>query len=242
MKDVVPAPIEPGLFTLRETATLARVSEDQVRRWVESGLVEPAKAEQQGAAQGLFFDEPGVLFFSLLGLPSGMIELTQEGRGRVARLLKESSPRRVLNLAPGPREAEGGAFEDADCWTRIHSDPEARRIWIERVQDKWTRYVSELVILDWERLIKKVGRLIDLYRAGRMRVQSNDAILGGEPVFKDTRLAVRHIGGMRMGGEPIARIREDYRCLSADDVAFAVLYTKANPVDGPKAGRRRARV
>ncbi|MGH7091658.1 MAG: hypothetical protein ACREFQ_22430 [Stellaceae bacterium] len=56
-----------------------------------------------------------------------------------------------------------------------------------------------------ERLIGKTGRLIDLYRAGRMRVQSGDAILGGEPVFKDTRLAVRHIGGMRMSGEPVAR-------------------------------------
>lgn len=230
------ATLDSSLFTLRETATLARISEGRVRREIDLGLIEAAKTEREGDARRLFFDEAGVLYFSLLGSPSGMIKLTPEGRRRVARFLKESSPCRLLQLPPGPHGFDGFEVADADCWGLIHANQKALRVWIERVGDEWARCLGDVVSLDWQRLIKKTGRRINLYRAGRMRVQSTDAILGGEPVFKDTRLAVRHIGAMRMGGEPTARIREDYRGLSADDVEFAVLYTKANPIHVPTAG------
>jgi uncharacterized protein (DUF433 family) len=86
-------------------------------------------------------------------------------------------------------------------------------------------------------LIEDVGPRIDLYREGLKRIHEDDEILGGEPAFKGTRLAVRHDGGMRAKGEPAERIIEDYPELTLDDVEFARLYTEAHPLVGrPKAG------
>jgi uncharacterized protein (DUF433 family) len=69
----------------------------------------------------------------------------------------------------------------------------------------------------------------DLYQKGLARIVSDAEILAGEPVFRGTRLSVRHIGGMRLNGEPAERIREDYPELSTEDVEFAAVYTAANP-------------
>jgi len=76
----------------------------------------------------------------------------------------------------------------------------------------------------------------DLYKKGLAKIVSDKKILGGEPVFQGTRLSVRHVGSMRLNGEPMERILEDYPDLSAEDIEFAVLYTAANPA----AGRTRA--
>jgi uncharacterized protein (DUF433 family) len=54
----------------------------------------------------------------------------------------------------------------------------------------------------------------------------------GRPKFAGTRLAVRHIGGTRIKGEPVERIIEDYPYLSPQEIGFAVLYTQANPLVG----------
>ncbi|MGH7091659.1 MAG: hypothetical protein ACREFQ_22435, partial [Stellaceae bacterium] len=140
---------EPDLFTLGETAILSRVGEDRIRREIDFGLIEAAKTEEEGAAERLFFDEPEILYLSLLGTSLGMIKLTREGRRRAAWLLKHSSPRRLLQLAPPLNDREGVVVKDADCWALIHSDQAARRRWIDRVRDEWARSVSDVVALDW---------------------------------------------------------------------------------------------
>jgi uncharacterized protein (DUF433 family) len=61
------------------------------------------------------------------------------------------------------------------------------------------------------------------------RVTSDPAILGGEPVFRGTRLAVRHIGPMAERGERLANIREDYPYLTPRDVECARLFARAYP-------------
>jgi uncharacterized protein (DUF433 family) len=82
-----------------------------------------------------------------------------------------------------------------------------------------------------------MGPRIDLYRRGLKRIRKDKEILGGEPVFNGTRVAVRHIGGMRTRGEPVERFLADYPELTADDVEFARLYTEAHPlVDRLKSG------
>lgn len=69
----------------------------------------------------------------------------------------------------------------------------------------------------------------DAYKKGLDRIVSDKKILAGEPVFRGTRLSVRHIGGMRLNGEPTERILEDYPGLSVEDIEFAALYAAANP-------------
>lgn len=65
------------------------------------------------------------------------------------------------------------------------------------------------------------GSAFDNWKAGRIVINPN--ILGGEPVFRGSRLSVRHIG-LSAAREPISTVREDYPYLSSDDVRFAIQY------------------
>ncbi len=57
-------------------------------------------------------------------------------------------------------------------------------------------------------------------------------ILGGEPVFPKSRLAVRHIGAIAERGESLDVILEDYPYLTSLDVEFAKLYAREHPLVG----------
>jgi len=61
-------------------------------------------------------------------------------------------------------------------------------------------------------------------------------IVGGEPVFPESRLAARHVGGLIERGESSEAIIEDYPCLDEQDLKFAVLFSRAYP----RVGRPRA--
>jgi uncharacterized protein (DUF433 family) len=62
-------------------------------------------------------------------------------------------------------------------------------------------------------------------------------ILGGEPVFPKSRLAVRQVGEMARRGAPVKEILEDYPYLEEQDVEFAKQYVTAYP----RVGRPRVR-
>lgn len=57
------------------------------------------------------------------------------------------------------------------------------------------------------------------------RVTSDPSVLGGEPVFRDTRLSVRRVREALERGETVAAILQDYPYLTEEDVAFARRYT-----------------
>jgi uncharacterized protein (DUF433 family) len=67
------------------------------------------------------------------------------------------------------------------------------------------------------------------------RIESRRDVLSGEPVFRGTRLSVRHIGGMALNGVPTEEIREDYPYLSDEDIAFATIYARMKPAPGRPA-------
>lgn len=83
-----------------------------------------------------------------------------------------------------------------------------------------------------QELEEKLGRFTDWKR----RLVTDERILGGEPIFPRSRLAVRQIGGMLLRGASPEEIREDYPYLSNEDLEFAKLYTLAYP----RLGRPRA--
>lgn len=56
------------------------------------------------------------------------------------------------------------------------------------------------------------------------RIESRPDVLGGEPVFKGTRISVRHVGKLVKKGVPLAELREDFPSLSEDDLVFAALF------------------
>ncbi len=71
----------------------------------------------------------------------------------------------------------------------------------------------------------------------KKRVVTDEKVLGGEPTFPQSRLAVRHVGGMLLKGASRDELLEDYPYLKDDDIEFAPVYTRAYP----RMGRPRER-
>jgi uncharacterized protein (DUF433 family) len=71
----------------------------------------------------------------------------------------------------------------------------------------------------------------------KKKLVTDENVLGGEPVFPKSRLAVRQIGGMLLRGASPEEIREDYPYLKAEDLEFAPVFARAYP----RMGRPRER-
>lgn len=98
--------------------------------------------------------------------------------------------------------------------------------------------LDNYLYLDFKAVRTEIAPRVELYERGLDRIESKPDILSGEAVFKKTRLPVRHIGKLAAYGEPVDSILKDYPYLSADDVAFAVLYDEAHrPVGRPRKSK-----
>ncbi len=212
-------------FSLKEAAVLSRLPEGKLRREVERKVIKPAEVSA-GAAHRLLFVESEILYFAMLRSLAGTLELTPRTRTRAWRLL--------IDLPEGkPRADKSGA----KTWDLVYRNVEVRSKWVANLNRRWSKSVSEVLTINWDTLIEDVGSRVTLYRQGLARIHEDEKILGGEPVFKGTRLAVRHIGRMHAKGEPAARIVEDYPDLTAADAEFARLYTEAHPMVGRPSSR-----
>ena len=85
---------------------------------------------------------------------------------------------------------------------------------------------------------KEVEEKLDRFTEWKRRLVTDERILGGEPVFPRSRLAVRQIGAMLLRGASPEEIREDYPRLTNEDIELARLYTLAYP----RLGRPRAQL
>lgn len=63
----------------------------------------------------------------------------------------------------------------------------------------------------------------------RSTLVTREDILGGEPVFPKSRLAVRHVGEMARRGASVDEIVADYPYLSRRDVEFARRFVAERP-------------
>lgn len=88
------------------------------------------------------------------------------------------------------------------------------------------------VSVDYRPLRRQLAQNVSLYRKGFNRIISSPDILGGEPVFKGTRIPLEHIAGLFRRGISEAEIREDYPPLSDLDLAFASIHARMGPPPG----------
>ena len=84
-------------------------------------------------------------------------------------------------------------------------------------------------------LRQTVDRNLKTFRWGRKRVVSSPAVLGGEPVFRGTRIPLRHVASLFRKGVSEKEIIEDFPRLSARDLAYARLFSRF----GERPGRPR---
>jgi len=88
------------------------------------------------------------------------------------------------------------------------------------------------VSVHYRPLRKHLVQNVSLYRKGFIRIVSSPETLGGEPVFKGTRIPLEHIAGLFRKGVSEAEIREDYPSLSELDLAFASIHARMSPPPG----------
>jgi len=208
------------MLSLREATLLADVPETRVRKDIETGLLSPIRAER------LLFRWADVYIFAAVytgDLLSGA--LRKKAFEEFETLVEPSCRRHFYALL------DVEALMAAKCdWHR------PGRLFASRDRLRLDGYV----FLDVEKVAGDLAPRIDLYAEGLSRIEEREGVLGGEAVFRNTRLSVNHIGKMRDGGESIEDILEDYPYLHKNDVEFARLYWKAHPIVGRPRRREEA--
>jgi uncharacterized protein (DUF433 family) len=94
------------------------------------------------------------------------------------------------------------------------------------------------VLIECKSFRQTVDRNLEAYRWGRRRVVSSPEVLGGEPVFRGTRIPVQHVASLFRKGASEQEIAEDFPSLSARDLAYARLAARL----GQKPGRPKKRL
>jgi uncharacterized protein (DUF433 family) len=192
-----------AMASLRETFILAEISEKKVRKDIEKGWLTRLVISDN---LRLWFRWTDVI---LLGAVYRNHHLTGMLRKHVLERVKEVDF--FKSTCP----------DTAAVMASLQTHWRARKI-----------YIDDCLYLDLEKVLDTVGPRVDLYRGGLKKIEENSGVLGGEPVFKNTRLSVLHIGKMSERGEALEHILEDYPYLEGDDVRFAHLYYRAHPAVG----------
>jgi uncharacterized protein (DUF433 family) len=92
--------------------------------------------------------------------------------------------------------------------------------------------------IDCKSLRQTVAKNLAAYRWGRRRVVSSPDILGGEPVFRGTRIPLRHVASLFRKSVPESVIAEDFPALNSRDLSYARLVARF----GDRPGRPRKRL
>jgi uncharacterized protein (DUF433 family) len=96
-------------------------------------------------------------------------------------------------------------------------------------------FLGEMVIIDFRKVHGEVAKRLSTYKSGAARITSDPDTMGGESVFKGTRISVAHVGALATRGVPLEEILEDYPRLRERDVALAALLHRM----GRRPGRPR---
>ncbi len=95
-----------------------------------------------------------------------------------------------------------------------------------------------ILVLDAKAARSDLEHNFKIYAAGLRKTESDPDLLGGEPVFAGTRIAIRHLGKLVLKGVPAGEIKADYPALGDDDIAFAAMFARMKPAPGRPARLR----
>jgi uncharacterized protein (DUF433 family) len=113
---------------------------------------------------------------------------------------------------------------------RLYSEPWGR--WELRGSDLLMKKVELSISVHYRPLRRQLVQNVNLYRKGSRRIVFDPEFLGGEAVFKGTRIPLEHIAGLFRKGVPGMEIREDNPALSDLDLAFAAIHVRISPPPG----------
>jgi uncharacterized protein (DUF433 family) len=163
--------------------------------------------------------------------------------GLSLKAVNNAIDKKTVSAVPGE---EGGRLLDARALVSLSIErrlsagiatPELRRKVFDALADAPRNAVSlegGLIKIDLRQPRRELAAsLRDLRRARRM-VVTDPEILGGDPVFRGTRLPVHMIAELvSQGGKP-AELIDSYPRLTAELIRLAPVYAAAYPLRGPK--------
>ena len=91
------------------------------------------------------------------------------------------------------------------------------------------------VVVDYARLIETVTRNAAAFEWGQQRIVSDLAVLGGEPVFRGTRIPLVQVASLIRKGLTDAELAERYPSLQQVDLDYARIFARL----GKRPGRPR---
>jgi uncharacterized protein (DUF433 family) len=209
-----------NVLSLKEVVVLADVPEKRVRKDIETGLLAEPRIVRLRDSR-LAFNWYYVLTVAAV-----------YGNDHLNGKMRKLALSKLDKLGPSIWRLDRKEWQDHNCWyaTGFVSCPAEER---ERL---FLLDIDHYLTLNLDRVMHNVSPRMKVYCAGLSRTDERDDILGGEAVFKNTRLSVMHVGKMVQNGELVGNILEDYPYLNEDDVRFASLYYRAHPAVGrPRA-------
>jgi uncharacterized protein (DUF433 family) len=139
---------------------------------------------------------------------------------------------------------EGGRLLDARALMSLSIErrlsaaiatPELRRKVFDALAEAPRNVVSlegGLIKIDLRELRRELAAALRGLRRAKRLVVSDPEILGGDPVFRDTRVPVHMIAELIAQGSTPAELRESYPRLTAEMIRLAPIYAIAYPLRG----------
>jgi uncharacterized protein (DUF433 family) len=107
--------------------------------------------------------------------------------------------------------------------------------WISEGPDLVFRSGDMKIFIECKHFRKTVERNVAAYRWGKERITSSPDVLGGEPVFRGTRVPLEHVATLFRKRVPEDEIAEDFPALDERDLAYARLAARlGQPPGRPK--------
>jgi uncharacterized protein (DUF433 family) len=103
---------------------------------------------------------------------------------------------------------------------------------IEQNPDAETVRADDYLIIDVARAREQLAARAEALREAERMIESVKGVVGGEPVFKRTRVPVRTIAAMKTQGASTAEIVEGYPSLTERMVELAEIWVAAHPARG----------
>jgi uncharacterized protein (DUF433 family) len=162
--------------------------------------------------------------------------------GLTLKAVNNAIDKKTISAAPGE---EGGRLLDARALVSLALErrladrvaPELRRQVFDALAGSPRNVVSlegGLVKIDLREPRRELATSLRELRRARRLVVSDPEILGGDPVFRGTRVAVHLVAELVAQGSTPAELIDSYPRLTAEMIRLAPVYANAYPLRGPR--------
>ncbi len=207
--------ISTGFYAPPEAARLARVPIAEVRAWRREGIVVPTLR----GTEGEWADRAGYTFEAVVYL-----RLLRMLRERRVPLHRAVTAVRHLQERFGP---PGTGWEAARIFVRGQEVfVDSKDQWQTTVASKGGQKVAEILFDEEFRLLRQRADALLVPARFQEVVEVDPSVRSGLPTIRGTTLPTRILYGMRRAGATIARIRESYPWLSAEQVNWALAFER----------------